>query len=46
LAEAAIALHHAYGAVEAALSRIARSVDAGFRHFLATLMRSTLRVLA
>ena len=29
LAEAAIALHHAYGAVEAALSRVARSVDAG-----------------
>jgi hypothetical protein len=29
LAEAAIALHHAYGAVESALSRIARSVDAG-----------------
>ena len=29
LAESAIALHHAYGAVEAALSRVARSVDAG-----------------
>lgn len=29
MAEAAVALHHAYGAVESALSRIARSVDAG-----------------
>jgi hypothetical protein len=29
LAEAAVALHHAYGAIESALSRIARSVDAG-----------------
>lgn len=29
LAEAAVALHHAYGAVESAFSRIARSVDDG-----------------
>jgi hypothetical protein len=29
LAEAAVALHHAYGAVEAALSRIARAIDDG-----------------
>lgn len=29
LAEAAVALHHAYGAIESALSRIARIVDDG-----------------
>jgi hypothetical protein len=29
LAEAAVALHHAYGAVEATLSRIARAIDDG-----------------
>lgn len=29
LAEAAVALHHAYGAVEAALTRIARAIDDG-----------------
>ena len=29
LAEAAVALHHAYGAVESALSRIARAIDDG-----------------
>jgi hypothetical protein len=29
LAEAAVALHHAYGAIESALSRIARAVDDG-----------------
>jgi hypothetical protein len=29
LAEAAVALHHAYGAIESALSRIARAIDDG-----------------
>jgi len=29
LAEAAVALHHAYGAIESALARIARSIDDG-----------------
>ena len=29
LAQAAVALHHAYGAVESALSRIARTIDDG-----------------
>lgn len=29
LAEAAVALHHAYGAVESALSRVARTIDDG-----------------
>ena len=29
LAEAAVALHHAYGAIESALARIARTVDDG-----------------
>ncbi len=29
LAEAAVALHHAYGAIESALARIARAVDDG-----------------
>jgi hypothetical protein len=29
LAQAAVALHHAYGAIESALSRIARAVDDG-----------------
>ena len=29
LAEAAVALHHAYGAIDSALSRIARSIDDG-----------------
>ena len=29
LAEAAVALHHAYGAIESALSRIARDIDDG-----------------
>jgi hypothetical protein len=29
LAEAAVALHHAYGAIEAALTRIARAIDDG-----------------
>jgi len=29
LAEAAVAIHHAYGAIESALSRIARAIDDG-----------------
>jgi len=29
LAEAAVALHHAYGAIESALSRVARVIDDG-----------------
>ncbi len=29
LAQAAVALHHAYGAIESALARVARTIDAG-----------------
>lgn len=29
LAQAAVALHHAYGAIESALSRVARTIDGG-----------------